>query len=347
MANINTKKAEKEIRAFADNLHKYGTKIKYNKKRNLYVVYSKKTNEVVGWRGTKEDAIAFANKCKNLKIEKCQRRCPTHVRLILDEFANIGQIPAFDQKLATIRKYEISCAIIVQALSQLKEIYDKKWNTIVGNCDTKLFLGSDDEETIEWLCKMMGKATKRGISDSYNSNGGGSESISASGEDLLTPDRVALMADDECIVRIRGVRPHWGKKYDLEKHPNYKHAIDTKGTFEIPTKIDVSKIKHGPLYEQERARKAMKLLSAAGTAKTAKNTVRKKDAEAAKDFLSGPSPVDPPTSKEADEKEAEEMLKGFGITPGASHEEIKDALGTLLERSFSPYTDSYVYEMTN
>ncbi|SEG03525.1 Type IV secretory system Conjugative DNA transfer [Lachnospira multipara] len=226
---------------------KNGTHAKFDDVKKLYYIYTQ-SGSLVGWRGTKEAANTFMNSLKNIKIRKCEARCPYHVRLLLDEFANIGQIPDFDQKLATIRKYEISCAIILQAISQLKEIYDKKWNTIAGNCDTKLFLGCDDEETIKWLVGKMGKKTTIVENTSWSSKGQGNMSLNRSSIDLITVDQVANMDDNECIVTIRGEHPYFGKKYELTKHPNYKYAKETSGQFFLPMKT-VEKKNNTPLRE--------------------------------------------------------------------------------------------------
>lgn len=228
---------------------KNGTSIKYDEEKSLYRVYTN-NGTLVGWRGTKEEALKFQERLKGIKMRQCEARCPNHVRLILDEFANIGQIPDFDQKLATIRKYEISCAIILQAISQLKEIYDKKWNTIAGNCDSKLFLGCDDPETIKWLIEVIGKKTTVVENTSWNSNTQGSTSYNRSSVELLTVDQITMMKDNECIVRIRGEHPYYGLKYELTEHPNYKYAAETKGKFVIPISDEVKKRQKGPLWKR-------------------------------------------------------------------------------------------------
>ena len=238
-----------DLKRFTEQVNKVKKQGYKDTKLAVYVQYHKP--EPVGWRGTIDDTKEFLKKLKNITLKQCERRCPNHVRLILDEFANIGQIPDFDQKLATMRKYEISCSIILQALSQLKDIYKDKWNTIVANCDTKLFLGSDDSETIEWLLKMLGKKTTAVESMSFQVNGGGSTSINRSSLELMTIDQVSMMQDDECLVRIRGVRPYYGKKFELTLHPNYKYAHDTVGKFEIPLAKETTYIRErGFLYDR-------------------------------------------------------------------------------------------------
>lgn len=161
-------------------------------------------------------------------------RCPQHVRFILDEFANVGEIPEFDNKLSTIRKYDISCSIFIQALSQLKAMYKDKWNTIIANCDTKIDLGCDDPETVDWLVKMLGKKTTKVQNESYSVDKSGNTSINRSSRDLLTHEQLSGMQDDKCVVCVYGEHPHFGSKYEITKHPNYEYAHSHIGEFEVP-----------------------------------------------------------------------------------------------------------------
>ena len=155
-------------------------------------------------------------------------RLPVHVRLILDEFANIGQIPNFDKLIATIRSREISASIILQSQSQLKAIYKDSADTIVGNCDSTLFLGGKEKSTLKEISEMLGKETI----DSYNrSENRGSQishglSYQKLGKELMTQDELAVMDGGKCIFMLRGVRPFFSDKYDLTKHPNYKYTAD-------------------------------------------------------------------------------------------------------------------------
>ena len=156
-------------------------------------------------------------------------RLPVHVRFLLDEFPNIGTIPDFCQKLSTMRSYEISCTIIIQALSQLKAMYEKDWEVLVGNCDSFLFLGGSDATTLEYVSKKLGKETIRSqnTSRNYGSRGGGnSMSYNTTGRELMTPDEISRMPTGDCILFIRGLLPFYGKKYDYPKHPNYKYTGD-------------------------------------------------------------------------------------------------------------------------
>lgn len=156
------------------------------------------------------------------------KRLPRHVRFMLDEFANVGTIPDFDKKLSTMRKYEISCTIIIQALSQLKTMYKDEWEVIVGNCDSLLFLGGSDTTTLEYFSKLLGKETIRSINNSrsYGRQGSHSLSYNKTGRELMTPDELRVMDNNNCVLFIRGLYPFFTKKYVLESHPNYHLSGD-------------------------------------------------------------------------------------------------------------------------
>ena len=164
-------------------------------------------------------------------------RLPVHVRLILDEFANIGQIPNFDKLIATIRSREISAAIILQSQSQLKTIYKDAADTIVGNCDSTLFLGGKEKSTLKEISELLGKETI----DSYNQSENRGSQISHGlnyqklGKELMSQDELAVMDGGKCIFMLRGVRPFLSEKYDLTKHPNYKYTADAdpKNVFDM------------------------------------------------------------------------------------------------------------------
>ena len=164
-------------------------------------------------------------------------RLPIHVRLILDEFANIGQIPNFDKLIATIRSREISASIILQSQSQLKTIYKDAADTIVGNCDSTLFLGGKEKSTLKEISELLGKETI----DLYNrSENRGSQishglSYQKLGKELMTQDELAVMDGGKCIYMLRGVRPFLSDKYDLTRHPNYKYTADAdpKNVFDM------------------------------------------------------------------------------------------------------------------
>lgn len=149
------------------------------------------------------------------------------VRFLLDEFVNIGRIPQFDVKIATMRKYRISCAVILQTVSQLDNVYEKAAGAIIGNCDTKLFLGGDDKDTVEYLSEMLGTQTIRTGNLSVGSKkGGGSESFSYTNRKLMNPDELGHISNKKCIVNIRGLYPFFTRKFMYERHPNYKYTGD-------------------------------------------------------------------------------------------------------------------------
>ena len=164
-------------------------------------------------------------------------RLPVHVRLILDEFANIGQIPNFDKLIATIRSREISASIILQSQSQLKTIYKDAADTIVGNCDSTLFLGGKEKYTLKEISELLGKETIDLYNQSENRGSQVSHGLSYQklGKELMTQDELAVMDGGKCIFMLRGVRPFLSDKYDLTRHPNYRYTADAdpKNVFDM------------------------------------------------------------------------------------------------------------------
>lgn len=160
--------------------------------------------------------------------EKYAGRLPIHVRFLLDEFANIGLIPNFEIYIATMRSREMSVNVILQNVAQIKGLYKDTWETITGNCDTLIFLGGKEQSTCEYISKMIGKTTVdlRTNSESKGQQGSYSNSGQVVGRELITPDEVGLLAGDECILSIRGVRPFKSKKYVIERHKRYKLLSD-------------------------------------------------------------------------------------------------------------------------
>lgn len=164
-------------------------------------------------------------------------RLPVHVRFLLDEFANIGLIPKFEKLIATIRSREISASIILQAQSQLKAIYKDNADTIVGNCDSTLFLGGKEKTTLKELSETLGKETI----DLYNTSETRSNQKSfglnyqKTGKELMSQDEITVMDGSKCIFQLRGVRPFLSDKFDITKHKNYKllEDYDKKNLFDI------------------------------------------------------------------------------------------------------------------
>ena len=177
----------------------------------------------------------------NLLCEKADDvyggRLPVHVRCLIDEMANIGQIPNLEKLIATIRSREISACLVLQARSQLKSIYKDNADTIIGNCDAQIFLGGSEPTTLKELTEALGKETidtfntsdTRGNSPSYGTN------YQKLGKELMSRDELAVMNGSKCILQLRGVRPFLSDKYDLTQHPNFKYTadFDKKYTFDI------------------------------------------------------------------------------------------------------------------
>ena len=183
----------------------------------------------------------------NLLCEKADDqyggRLPVHVRCLIDEAANIGQIPNLEKLMATIRSREISAALVLQAKSQLKAIYKDNADTITGNCDSQIFLGGSEQTTLKDLNTILGKETidmyntgeTRGTSQSYNMN------YQKLGHDLMSIDELQVLDGSKCIVQVRGVRPFLSEKYDLTQHPNYKYTADAdskKNEFHLQDILD-------------------------------------------------------------------------------------------------------------
>ena len=177
----------------------------------------------------------------NLLCEKADDvyggRLPIHVRCLIDEAANIGQIPNLEKLVATIRSREISACLVLQARSQLKAIYKDNADTIIGNMDCQVFLGGSEPTTLKELSEALGKETidtfntsdTRGNSPSYGTN------YQKLGKELMSRDELAVMDGSKCVLQLRGVRPFLSDKYDLTQHPNYKYTADydKKLTFDI------------------------------------------------------------------------------------------------------------------
>ena len=164
-------------------------------------------------------------------------RLQMHTRFLLDEFANIGKIPDFPEKLSTMRKFEISCTIVLQALSQIKSMYKDEWEILMANCDSLLYLGTNDETTNKYISAALGKETIRAINSSVSKGrqGSYSQSFNKTGRELMTPDELKKLDNNDCIYFLRGYDPFYDRKFVLEKHPNYtktplaKNQIPVKG----------------------------------------------------------------------------------------------------------------------
>ena len=182
----------------------------------------------------------------NLLCEKADDvyggRLPVHVRCLIDEMANIGQIPMLEKLMATIRSREISACLVLQTQSQLKAIYHDNADTIIGNCDATLFLGGREPGTLKELTAQLGKETI----DTFNTGESRGREVSHSlnyqklGKELMSQDELAVMDGGKCILQLRGVRPFLSDKYDITRHPNYKYTsdFDPRNAFDIERSSD-------------------------------------------------------------------------------------------------------------
>ena len=185
--------------------------------------------------------------------DKFGGRLPIHVRCLIDEAANIGQIPNLEKLMATIRSREISACLVLQAQSQLKALYKDNMDTIIGNCDSSLFLGGKEETTLKSWNSLLGKETidmyntsvTKGTQESHGQN------FQKLGKDLMSVDELAVMDGGKCLLQIRGLRPFLSRKYDITKHPNYKYLsdFDEKNAFEIEKYLSTRlPVRPGELY---------------------------------------------------------------------------------------------------
>ena len=194
----------------------------------------------------------------NLRCEKADDvyggRLPVHVRCLIDEAANIGQIPQLEKLVATIRSREISACLILQAQSQLKALYKDNADTIIGNMDSRLFLGGSELTTLKELSTALGKETI----DTFNTGESRGRETSHSlnyqklGKELASVDELAVLDGGKCILQLRGVRPFLSEKYDITKHPNYKYLSDAdrRNTFDIEKFLSTKlKVKPEETYE--------------------------------------------------------------------------------------------------
>lgn len=181
-------------------------------------------------------------------------KLPIHVRCLIDEAANIGQIPNLEKLVATIRSREISACLVLQAKSQLKAIYKDHADTIIGNMDSQIFLGGSEPGTLKDLSEMLGKETidtfntsdTHGNSPSYGTN------YSKLSHELLSRDEIAVLDGGKCILQLRGVRPFLSDKYDITKHPNYPYTADAdpKNAFDIEAFLSTRlKLKPNEVYD--------------------------------------------------------------------------------------------------
>ncbi len=224
-----------------------------NEERNRFEVWDKDKTILIDSFTTKKAAEWFRSHAGG-KVVKGRRSLPYDVRFMLDEFANIGRIPGFVEKLSTMRSYHLSCMIILQNLAQLKKLYQDDMGTIIGNCDTFIFLGSQEKDMIEYIESFLGKTTKRQQSMSVShGKGSNSESYQFTAASLMAFNEIREMDDNDCIVFLRGQKPFFKKKYDLRDHPNYKLTGAASDEYKYIIRLDNRK-----KIDEERDEKQIK-----------------------------------------------------------------------------------------
>ena len=215
-------------------------------KKDVYYVFNQKAGSKYSHPGynkgcmkkfySKRAAEDYIKGFSNCSIKRGKAVLPWHVQCLLDEFSNIGSIPEFPQKLATMRKYEISCMIVLQSLAQLKNRYDKLFSDILSNCDNTIFLGTSDPETCEYISKRLGPKTIKIQTHGTSSSGKGKSSSTNTNltkRELMTPDEVSRIPGDMSIVLTNGQKPFLVKKYRALDHPNWKLSGDDNRDFAI------------------------------------------------------------------------------------------------------------------
>ena len=227
--NATEEKVIDDAKAFFERAKK--SHIEYNSTFHWYELRTEK-DELVCWRGEEKDIMLALAKIRgghviqNKERSNNGERLPIHTRMLLDEFANIGKIPEFPEKVATIRKYEISVAIILQSLSQMKKMYKDEWEELSGNCDNAIYLGGGaDQMSTEWISKLLGKETRIVMSTSPGGKGGGGMSLNRQGIELFAPDQLRTMDENDCIVLMKSQFAYKGQKYMSHLHPNRQEVL--------------------------------------------------------------------------------------------------------------------------
>jgi Type IV secretory pathway, VirD4 components len=220
-------RARNEAEEFLDKYQ--DARIKYDKDLALYIIEAR-DRSILGYARIQEYADRFLLKMLKGRIERNPKaRLPIHVRMLLDEFANIPTIPDFDTKVATVRKYEVSVTIILQSLNQMQKLYEKDWESIIGNCDNTIYLGGGaDKVTFEWMSNHLGKETRvvQGLTFNGGSQGG-SMSLNKQGVELMAQSEIRTLKEDECIVLPKSLDAYKGKKFPASLHKNWKYVSET------------------------------------------------------------------------------------------------------------------------
>lgn len=214
-------------------------------------------NNVIQEKFTEKAAQSVIDNASSYKVEKGEARLPWHIRCLMDEFANIGSVPMFSEKLATMRKYEISCTVVVQNIAQIKEKYDKLFESIIGNCDTTIFLGSSENETCKYISDALGETTvrTRNISLNHGQKGGSSEGFGTTKRMLMTPEEVKNLDNQYCIVIIRSLHPFKDYKYDFSKHPHFAETGNANRKNELSEEFIDKYFNSSPIKKKRATKK--------------------------------------------------------------------------------------------
>lgn len=222
--------ARQKMENMLERIRSNKTRIIQNQNTGLYEIRTQR-NELIAFRGKEQEAEELLNSIRKGKIisnrEQSHKgaRLPIHVQILADEWARTGQQPNFVDRLATWRKYEMSIVIIVQSLTDVKKLYPQDWSNIPGNCDSTVFLGiGNDTETMEWIVKLLGKETRKIMSNTFSKDGG-SQSIQLKGVPLYDIADLRTLDKKECIVFVRGYYPYKGRKYDSLNSRSWKAAV--------------------------------------------------------------------------------------------------------------------------
>jgi type IV secretory pathway TraG/TraD family ATPase VirD4 len=229
-----------------------------------YTMFNATTNEVILKELREETVARFKEKPEQFVIKqntKEEAGAPFHVRMLMDEFANINEIAGFSEVLATVRKYNMSVVIILQSLCRLKKRYEKDYESIIDNCDTFVFLGSKGQETTEYVSKMLGNMTitVRSANESMGKSRSSGYGYQQTKRELMTPHELVMLPTDEQVVIVKSVYPFKIPKFKLEDHPNFKQCADGDGArliiqdwFNLQEKIARLEQKHGIETKREK-----------------------------------------------------------------------------------------------
>ena len=325
-----TKKASEFLEKYKD------AKVKYDKDLDLYIIEGK-DRSILGYARLEEFAQKYLNKMKKGRVERNPKaKLPIHVRMMLDEFANIPTIPDFEKKVATIRKYEVSVTIILQSLSQMQKLYEKDWENIIGNCDNTVYLGGGaDKVTFEWFSNHLGKETRVIQGSTFNGGQGGSTSLNRQGVELMSQSEIRKLKENMCIGLPKSLHAYMGKKFPASLHKNWKYVKDTPRYLFDERRMTIlakewkiaAESKSSDISEKKSYPKPQKETEQEEKQRRKKNEEEKRKAEEYKDNrgLDKERVVNPP--KEVEKKGSEFVRESI---KASSEKEVKEVIESLV-----------------